>query len=1403
MTAAQRQKPKEKSMLGQKIAVNIALMQKNEKLWSAAVVFLGALFLLGAVPFYPVYLVPLLALVCGLVCYFSRPPFGTLLSLLLAFPAVIYQSSVFGWLFLLILVVAMFEVFEHWLVISVLQVLIAAPFSFGAVPIFGWITIAGMVMAALYFGSKKSILISVPSVLIILLLSSIWTVENSAFMPLNLSLYTGISEMMFSKSPADIGSLGSEFANALGNFFSPANIELFFASMSWTLGNLITILISDSGLVQLIAWAFVLFVISYASGKIDNRPQLVSSLALLIVIPFYYVAGIISGTGFSIEFLGVVVFSIIFLGAIEQAGIKITRESKLRRKERLKAYGKFGMADIGVEGAETLDDVGNYTDVKDELRESIIMPLQKKEIAYTYGIKPPSGVLLFGPPGTGKTMLMRALAHDMKYNFIEVKCSQILSQWYGESLPYNEKILFERNGKVELVEIGKIVEEKLDGNVLSFDEKGKVRYSKIKKHIKHKCTSKIVEVRTRTGRKIRVTDYHSLFAFNGKKIESIPTSELEAGKSYIAIPSKICRPEVEINEIDVLHEFRENDHGLFIRNTKTVVEKAIEKLGEKKVLNLLGFTKHYLKDAIIKRNVGIRASKLYSLLKKADINYRNENLVFSGKREIPVIIKMDEEFAEFIGLWVAEGSYNRKDTVRLSVSDAEIDYINDLCTSLFGQVTVYKKENGKGRDIYIGSRALYVLLKEVLGLNHGADKKKMPGIVFNLSEKNLKALLRGYFSGDGTVYPNQHGVPTVEVLTASRHLADQLAYLLLYFNLVAKIYNKREWNGTETKRICFTGHHYLNLFAQHIGFNAQHKNDKIQKYLNNVSWHRSEQIPVIGELKNTVVSSIPKNSMSATIGKDILMELEDVPEFMGQLNNDMCLDRVEKITEVEPEEWVYDVSVDPCQNFVGGFGGIFAHNSEKNLAEVFSNARKTAPTILFFDEIDALGKKRSSAGTDEVTPRVLTTLLQEMDGAVKSKSNVIVIGATNVPNKLDPALLRPGRFDKIIYMHLPDEEGRKKIFEVSFGNTPFAEDIDLDLLARKTQRFSGADIKNVAVEAKRLAAKRASQEGKVVPVTMSDLLRVISSVKPSVGLAQLDEYEQFRMDFERRTGAEEKKKPREKEVSWEDVAGLKEVKKALLEAIEMPLLHEDLMKQYKVRPSKGILLYGPPGTGKTLIAKAASSELNASFQSLSGADLMKRGYLQAVNVLRELFNRARENTPAIIFLDEVDTFAPSRGRGGATEITGQLLNEMDGMKKTKGVVVIAATNRPEVLDPAIMRPGRFDKIFYIPPPDTETRKKVFEIHLGEFAAGVDLSKLAEMTPHFTGADIASICQEAKMMALRAKIAGKKKAITTEMVAAIIERRKPSVTPQMVKAYEAFASTKEGVVKKKKEGGMYG
>jgi len=456
--------------------------------------------------------------------------------------------------------------------------------------------------------------------------------------------------------------------------------------------------------------------------------------------------------------------------------------------------------------------------------------------------------------------------------------------------------------------------------------------------------------------------------------------------------------------------------------------------------------------------------------------------------------------------------------------------------------------------------------------------------------------------------------------------------------------------------------------------------------------------------------------------------------------------------------------------------------SEKNISEVFAIARKNAPCVLFFDEIDSIGKKRDAYTTDDVAPRVMSILLEELDG-FKGKKNVITIGATNIPDQLDPALMRPGRFDKIIYMPLPDAEARKEIFKVHLRKLPHEEGIDYGKLASITERYSGADIKNICTEASRLAAREALKADVVIPISMKHLVTTIKKLKPSVSIDQLETYEKFRMDYERRSEAEEKK-PDEAGVRWEDVAGLDSVRQVLLEAIEIPLLHEDVMKEMDVKPSKGLLLFGPPGCGKTMIVKAAANELNANFLTISGGEIMRSKTRSAAAFVKETFNRARESAPALVFIDEIEALAPNRDEytGG---ILTELLQELDGVKELKNVMLIGATNKPSVLDPAILRPGRFDKIIYIPPPDAPARRQIFTTNLSKFLKDLDLNRLADATEGFSGADIASVCQEVKMQLVRDKLKGKSSGLSTEQVLAVISSRRPSITKKDLREYELF------------------
>jgi SpoVK/Ycf46/Vps4 family AAA+-type ATPase/intein/homing endonuclease len=950
-----------------------------------------------------------------------------------------------------------------------------------------------------------------------------------------------------------------------------------------------------------------------------------------------------------------------------------------------------------------------------------------------------------------------------------------------------------QGGRIRLEEIGKVVEGKIRAKVLSFDAGGKAVFADIKDYMKHKCTSPIYEVRTRTGRRIRVTGYHSLFTLDGFAVKSVKTSDLAPGVSHIAIPLNMPAPSSPVEKLEFLRFLRDNDFGLKVRGARQQLEAAIGAVGEKRACEILGVkSATYLRN-VVRMGIGVRASRFLHLMEEAGVEFGASRVeVFAGKNGLPGELAVSEGLALFLGLWVAEGSYNAGHTVRVSTSDEEAAQVMQLCRGLFGSATMYKKKGGdgakrgRGRDIYIGSRALYVLMHDFLGLEDGAERKKAPQIVFSFPNTTLSQFMRGYFSGDGTAYPNQKGFGTVEASTASRGLADQLLYLLLRFGIVASVHGKHEKRGLPSHRVCMAGEP-LRAFASSIGFAFAGKQARLEECLSRGSWHRGRQVPIAGAMRGFVSRHAPDHCKCATIGAGMLHSLAEEAGDEAACEaaaHDIFWDRVEEVTQVGGEEYVYDISVEPCQNFAGGFGGIFAHNSEKNLSEVFSIARKSAPFLLFFDEIDSIGKKRDAYTSDDVAPRVMSVLLQELDGfAASPKKPVIFVGATNLPDQLDPALMRPGRFDKIIYMHLPDKDARAAIFKVNLRKLPSEDDIDYDRLAAMTERYSGADIKNIVTEASRLAAREAMSAGAVVKISQKHLTGMIKRVKPSCSIDAIETYDKFRMDYERRTDAEEKM-PDEKGVRWDDVAGLQEVRRVLLEAIEIPLLHEDLMKEMDAKPAKGLLLYGPPGCGKTMIVKAAANELSANFLTISGSELM-RGRDKAPSAhVKEIFNRARESAPALIFIDEIEALAPNREeyRGG---ILTELLQEIDGVKELKNVMIIGATNKPFALDGAILRPGRFDKIIYIPPPDAPARKQIFALQLAKFLKNVNLDRMAAATEGYSGADIASICQEVKMGLVRERLKGKPAEVTSPSVLAVVAKRKPSITGKDLKEYAAF------------------
>ncbi|MEM1565581.1 MAG: CDC48 family AAA ATPase [Candidatus Bathyarchaeia archaeon] len=457
----------------------------------------------------------------------------------------------------------------------------------------------------------------------------------------------------------------------------------------------------------------------------------------------------------------------------------------------------------------------------------------------------------------------------------------------------------------------------------------------------------------------------------------------------------------------------------------------------------------------------------------------------------------------------------------------------------------------------------------------------------------------------------------------------------------------------------------------------------------------------------------------------------------------------------------------------------FYGESEARLREIFQQAQQNAPSIIFIDELDAIAPKREEV-TGEVERRVVAQLLALMDG-LSGRGNVIVIGATNRPNALDPALRRPGRFDREIEIGVPDKQGRYEILQIHTRGMPLAEDVDLKKLAEMTHGYTGADLaalcRETAMKALRRYLPQINLEEERIPpevlekmeVKMEDFLNAYKEITPT---AMREVYIEVPT------------------VHWDDIGGLEEVKQELKEAVEWPLKHPEIFKRMGIKPPKGILLYGPPGCGKTLLAKAVATESEANFITVKGPEVFSKWVGESEKAIREVFRKARMAAPAVIFFDEIDSLVPRRGLGftdsGVTErVISQLLTEMDGIVTLEDVVVIAATNRPDMVDPAVLRPGRFDRLIYVPEPDEKGRLQIFKIYTKNMplAKDVNLEALAAVTKYYSGADIEAVCREAAMQALRRDINAKE--VTMRDFEEALKRIGPSITPDMEKWYKSF------------------
>jgi transitional endoplasmic reticulum ATPase len=457
----------------------------------------------------------------------------------------------------------------------------------------------------------------------------------------------------------------------------------------------------------------------------------------------------------------------------------------------------------------------------------------------------------------------------------------------------------------------------------------------------------------------------------------------------------------------------------------------------------------------------------------------------------------------------------------------------------------------------------------------------------------------------------------------------------------------------------------------------------------------------------------------------------------------------------------------------------FYGESEARLREMFQQAQKNAPSIIFVDELDAIAPKREDV-TGEVERRVVAQLLALMDG-LSGRGYLIVIGATNRPEALDPALRRPGRFDREIEIGVPDKKGRFEIMQIHTRGMPLTDDVDLEKISRMTHGYTGADLsalgRETAMKALRRYLPEINLEDERIPpsvlekleVRMEDFLNAYREITPT---AMREVYIEV------------------PSVKWTSIGGLADVKEDLIEAVEWPLKNPEVFSRMGIRPPKGILLYGPPGCGKTLLARAVATESEANFITIKGPEIFSKWVGESEKAIREVFRKARMASPTVIFFDEFESLVPGRGMGyadsGVTErVISQLLTEMDGVLSLEDVVIIAATNRPDLIDAAILRPGRFDRLIYVPEPDKDSRLEIFKLYTAKMplAADVDLNQLVVLTKKYSGADIEALCREAGLNALRRDMNAKE--VTASDFKKATEKIGPSIMHNMESWYMSF------------------
>jgi SpoVK/Ycf46/Vps4 family AAA+-type ATPase len=1010
--------------------------------------------------------------------------------------------------------------------------------------------------------------------------------------------------------------------------------------------------------------------------------------------------------------------------------------------------------EIEAEGPRvSYEDIGGLHEEILKVREMIELPLKHPELFDRLGIDPPKGVLLHGPPGTGKTLIAKAVANESGASFYTINGPEIMCVDGDTKIFTNPKghikakDVFEKDGKKINGNNSVTIELKESLSTFSYNE-NKIKKGKIT-HVT-KLVAPTYKIIISDGNETKTSKNQPFLVYDKGSLVWKRAHDLEKG-DYIA----------RINDI-----------------------KTEEKVYE--------FHPERIKNLVINKGKYV--------LKSRNISKSNE---------IKLPEKSSEDLMEFLGLMVSDGNISKKgDAITFSNNNEElIKRFKLLLQKIFDIKKVKLYSDGR---LVVYSKTLIMFLKHI-GFEY-KNKLNVPGYFYKLPKKQIMAFIRGYFDGDGAVAMSK-SYPTPKLYSVSKEFLHELQSLIQIKLCISSKVNLHKTPKGDMYDLSIRGYEGRIKFLE-IGSSNISKMKKLEKIKNVKRIKEFKDVPypsiLVDEIKDKLPyktyrnkdyyvyknGNITKHALSVLYnlaGDNNILTDKIKTEYSILMREDIGWERIES-KEFIGEQELYDFTVD--NDSFTGCSYFLLHNSkfygqsEENLRKIFEEGEKNAPSIIFIDEIDAIAPKRGEVH-GEVERRVVSQMLTLMDG-LKGRGKLIVIGATNIPDTLDPALRRPGRFDREIRIDAPDRGGRKEILQIHTRGMPLGEDTNLDDLADFTYGYVGADLAALARESAMNALRRYLPEidlEKPIPTKILEKMEVTSEdFKAAHRGIEPSAMREFLIEVPK--------------VSWEDIGGLKGVKQQLREAVEWPLTKPEVFKRMGITPPRGILLYGPPGTGKTLLAKAVAHESSANFISIKGPEVMSKWVGESEKAVRELFKKARQVAPTIVFLDELDAIAPMRGRDTGSHVTesvvNQLLTSIDGLESMEGVVVIGATNRPDIIDQGLLRPGRFDRLVLIHAPDKIARHEIFKIHTKEMPLDkdVNLEKFAEITDKYSGADIEALCREAAMLAIRKDEKAKK--VSKKHFESAMEVVRGSITTDILKFYERISTTLgSGIAKKDK------